>query len=50
MATFDVLLQPGSRSNVEKAGICDGIPRKVDKDLESIQSSTTPVPGYHMGK
>ena len=24
--------------------------QKGDKDQESIQSSTTPDPGYHMGK
>ena len=24
--------------------------KKGSKDLESIQSSTTPDPGYHMGK
>ena len=24
--------------------------KKEDKDQESIQSSTTPDPGYHMGK
>ena len=24
--------------------------KKVSKDQESIQSSTTPVPGYQMGK
>ena len=24
--------------------------KKDDKDQKSIQSSTTPVPGYHMGK
>ena len=26
------------------------ISKKDDKDQETIQSSTTPDPGYHMGK
>ena len=34
---------------------CDDVVRKIeckkdDKDQETIQSSTTPDPGYHMGK
>ena len=26
------------------------LPKKDDKDQETIKSSTTPDPGYHMGK